>query len=342
MPDAEKAGEDQRRQLDGEPSSVDVWITAPRSEASSGSATVTTHPRAKRRRDVRIGNQEPLAVALQRVCLEQLDRARLALTEADLDEGIHTARKAMKRIRAILRLSRDEVGERVYKTENVILRDAARVISPVRDAAVAIETLDILANRYGNHLAAELFDELRSELVARHSAQHEIVLSEGSLRAVIAVIEAARIRFADWPTGPNDPWGRTAIRNEFGAIAPGVRRTYRRGRRAMHRTERDGSIANYHEWRKRAKYLRYQLETLVQLWPTALSGTVRTIDDLGELLGTEHDLALLAHMVQSRELKCDPETRRLVLALTSDERTELQQRAAPLGARIYAESPDRF
>lgn len=48
---------------------------------------------------------------------------------------IHGARKALKRARANLRLLRDAVGKTAYICENVVLRDAARPLSGVRDAA---------------------------------------------------------------------------------------------------------------------------------------------------------------------------------------------------------------
>ena len=47
---------------------------------------------------------------------------------ATADEAIHNVRKRFKRVRAVLRLVRGELGARTYKQENEALRDAAAAL----------------------------------------------------------------------------------------------------------------------------------------------------------------------------------------------------------------------
>ena len=113
----------------------------------------------------RLGGGEFLGAGLQRLSLEQLDFAIVALTTQRIDIGIHEARKAFRRVRALLRLVRDEIGYPVYRAENVALRDLGRLIGGSRDATVMVETVIGLETLYGDVLQPGAFDTLRSNLL---------------------------------------------------------------------------------------------------------------------------------------------------------------------------------
>ena len=73
-----------------------------------------------------LGEEEPLAAGLQRITVEQFDDSIGRLTGSEgIDLAVHAARKSMKRLRAVLRLVRPELGDTVYRAENAILRDTA-------------------------------------------------------------------------------------------------------------------------------------------------------------------------------------------------------------------------
>ena len=76
---------------------------------------------------------ERIPGAIQRIASGQFDRMTHRLNDPDVDpdEAIHTARKAMKRLRGLLRLVRDEVGQSAYRNENAVLRDTSRRLAPV-------------------------------------------------------------------------------------------------------------------------------------------------------------------------------------------------------------------
>ncbi len=95
---------------------------------------------------------------------------------ADADDVVHDLRKRCKRVRALLRLVRDSLGEDVYKSENRVLRDAARGLSPVRDAVVLIEVHDELVGAGAMPMAG-----FRTELVKRHQELRHQVLHGDTL-----------------------------------------------------------------------------------------------------------------------------------------------------------------
>ena len=94
---------------------------------------------------------------------------------------------------------------------------------------------------------------------------------------------AVRDRLPSWPL---DDLG-------FDDLAPGFRRAYRRGRKAMRALDHAPSDEGFHEWRKRVKDHRYHLELLRDLWPAQMKARRGEVKALGELLGDEHDLTVL-------------------------------------------------
>jgi CHAD domain-containing protein len=107
-----------------------------------------------------------------------------------------------------------------------------------------------------------------------------------------------------------------------------------------------------HEWRKRVKDLRYVTEMLASRGKTAgkddqrLRGVASRADALGELLGDEHDLAVLAQWIRQngkrRRTRVGRKTRRTLLKLIERRRRELRRRALRDGERLYRDSPKQF
>jgi len=76
----------------------------------------------------RIDFEPGLDHEIRRIALEQLDKglSELDAADHDLHEAIHQVRKRAKKLRALLRLVRDEVSD-TYDRENATLRDTAKV-----------------------------------------------------------------------------------------------------------------------------------------------------------------------------------------------------------------------
>ena len=101
-------------------------------------------------------------------------------------EAIHDTRKALKRLRALVRLLRAELGERRYKREHAILRDAARRLAGARDAEVMVGTLDALLERHPRELGRRRqLIELRKRLVAERAAAERATLGDRATRGEV-------------------------------------------------------------------------------------------------------------------------------------------------------------
>ena len=106
---------------------------------------------------------------------------------------------------------------------------------------------------------------------------------------------------------------------------------------------KDPSDEKLHEWRKRVKDLRYQLELLEPVWPDVMKATAEQANVLSDLLGDDHDLAVLRELLGG-ELKdvLSKEASETLQALIDRKRADLQHSSASLSEKLFAESPKQF
>ena len=304
---------------------------------------------------------ESLPEALQRMMIGQLGLA-IELLGGDLGDGsgsgtarrienvterptpdaraIHDTRKALKRLRALVRLLRAELGEPQYEREHAILRDAARRLAGARDAEVMVDTLDALLQRHPRKLGRRRpLIELRKRLVAEREEAARHALGDRATRGeVVCELSGLRERVRYW---------ELAERGGMALVESDLRRLYCQGRDRMHRVGRSsigrgkGDARDAHEWRKRVKDLRYAAEIL------GLRPIARRADQLGELLGEEHDLVVLAGLLPPPgrgpfKGKRGKRARKALLERIARRRRRLRRRALREGERLYRRKPKKF
>lgn len=271
--------------------------------------------------------------AVIRVAREQIGKAIDEIQDDDLDrhETVHQVRKRCKKLRGLIRAVRPALGK-TYKKENACFRDAARSLSYVRDAQSLLECLDDLTEHFADETDSSFAAGVREHLVARRRqvADDEVGLDERLDRFLVTMQEAYH-RAGTWKLSEED----------FDAVAGGLRKTYQRGYKAMRKAYDKPSAERFHEWRKRTKYHWYHLRLLRPVWKPVVKKVCGEADDLSDLLGDEHDLAVLrdtllddpAAFGGERELEA-------LLGLIGRRRLALQQQARLLGERVFAENPD--
>jgi CHAD domain-containing protein len=128
--------------------------------------------------------------------------------------------------------------------------------------------------------------------------------------------------------------------DERAVLVPALRRTYARGRVAFARADRRPTGEHLHEWRKRVKDLWYQEKLVSEAWPGVLEAQAEEAKALSKLLGDDHDLAVLAELLDAEpELADDPD---VVRDLIGRRRSELLDAVRALGRRVYAERPKAY
>jgi len=288
--------------------------------------------RRRRRRSPRYRLQpgESPRAGIGRVARGQLDLAIGLLEDGHNgagDDAIHEARKALKRLRAALRVSRGFLGTERYRHENTIVRDAGRALSDARDAQVLVTTLDELAEPHADEPDVSGWPRLREALEA--SAERD-----GAAPApVVEALSDARARVSGWPLpqkgGPQ-------------ALAPGLERVYRRGRRAFHVAEHEPSTEHLHELRKRAKDLWYAAQLLKPTAPKRMKKVARRAHRLSDVLGKDHDLAVLLERAEGEPELLAPTELEALREVIARQREQLQREAMARASRLYKRKPRKL
>jgi CHAD domain-containing protein len=285
----------------------------------------------------RLHEGEFLPDGIRRIARGQLDYASDALGKAPdrkIGEAVHETRKSFKRLRALVRVARAPLGDNRYRKENTDYREAGRLLSGVRDSKVLIDTLDGLNERAADEITPEATAELRSALGDEHERALETLKGDNiAVESVLAKLKTARRRTARW----------TFDADGFDALTPGIERIYRRGRNRMRAVCDESSTENLHELRKRVKDLWHVTQIVGPASPKQLKKLGKRTHRLSDLLGDDHDLAVLRDYVETHP-QCvrDDETRLALLALIDRRRQALQQDALKLGKRIFKRKPKRF
>jgi CHAD domain-containing protein len=261
---------------------------------------------------------------------EELSRA----PDRKLAEAVHETRKRFKRLRALMRLSRDAIGDETYERENIAFRTAGRRLSAARDAQVLLETVDGLRERFADELPERVTATLRERVAGeRRAAEDELRSDDADTTAVLASLTEAVARTPAWTFADDD----------FGALSPGLRRIYGRGRKRMRTARKDPSPENLHEWRKRVKDLRYATQIVREARPKQLRRVSKRAKALGDVLGDLHDLHVLREYVELHLQHFDGETDRQALLAVIDRRCNaLRDDAFRRGRRLYDRSPKAF
>jgi hypothetical protein len=174
--------------------------------------------------------------AFRSIALSQVDEALEALASPDAERRsvVHEARRRCKKLRGLLRLVRPAFP--AFREENAAIRDAAALLSHLRDAEVLHETVGKLAESSGHEAVARITARLASEPLPEPSPDK---LTEFRLR-----LNTVRERAAGWTLRKDDP----------GVLLSGLRQAYREDRERMARALASGDPVDFHDWRKSQKY----------------------------------------------------------------------------------------
>jgi CHAD domain-containing protein len=281
----------------------------------------------------RLTMSETPGEGLRRCAAEQLDAAReglAAATAATRAEAVHEARKSLKKTRSLLRLARPVIGAKRFGPANAALRDAGRTLSGTRDADVLVQVVEDLRERYVGQVPASAFVTLRSAVLtaARTPAPGR---GEDPLPAAIQQLRAVSDEIAGWPVD-----GAT-----WDTVTDGLARTYVRGRRDLADVDVDATVEVRHDWRKRVKDLWYQQRLVVDAWEPVITAEAEEAHSLSELLGDDHDLAVLHEAIATGRVDAGPQAD-AILELVERRQEELLRESLVLGRRIYAESSKAF
>lgn len=247
-------------------------------------------------------------------------------------ETVHEARKAIKRLRALLTLIRPAIVANEYSSLQEQLKNVARSVSGLRDAQVMFATVAKLEAHDGGVAAGPIAHALQEQLHARHEAAGNHVESN--------VIVDAKKSLKDIATGFKK---LTYVADGFAPLAQAMRDNYRKAQHVMASAYEIGHDEQFHEWRKRVQRHWRQLQLVTDVWQKGIQPHIVLARDLSEVLGDDHDLSVLVELVTSQgKALGGAKAVAAYLAVCRKRQLELRQEAALMGAQLFAEKPSSF
>ncbi len=213
----------------------------------------------------RFEHQEPFDSGFRRIAREQIDIARTLLDHAgNSPEAVHSIRKSLKRLRALMRLCRPCLAEADYKKYNTRFRDIARMLAASRDAHVMTKTLAKLETEPSNSKTeAAALRALRKHMQKSLSEKPERMNKKAATKALqhlnVARKEVAKLHF---------------VRHGFEPIGEGLESSFRQGRKAFLEALEDPDDDTEHEWRKDVQRHWRHMQLLRTLWPGMCSARI--------------------------------------------------------------------
>lgn len=264
---------------------------------------------------------------------ERLDTCREALQDQSHPHtAIHKAKKEFKKLRAICRMVRDEIGKDPYRVANYFFRDTARKLSDARDASAMLETLYDLEQKLTDKAHKALLKKIKSHLGSKKAALTRIQINQQQLlQEVLEDLKEAEQYFSVWSFQNQD----------FSIFHSSIERVYQRCRKGLRNAYKEGTPEAFHEWRKRVKYLRYQMDVLTPVWPKPMAVLDEELHTLTDYLGDDHDLTVLQEYIEQMQTISSHDQENLFEPIATMKKG-LQKLAEPLGHKLFYLKPSHF
>ena len=281
----------------------------------------------------RLKLKEPLAKGVRRIAGEQLGNAATRLEGGSNPEtSVHEARKSLKRTRALLRLVRPGLGDTNFRTANVRLRDIARGLSAARDRDVVRGLLQALSS--AKPALAKAAQRLLETVDATRAATNGSGTPQQKMGDALREIEAVRREIGAIALHPGN----------FDTIVAGLTKSHRAGRKALARAlETPEDDEALHDLRKSAQAYWRQMILIQHAWPEACLARAAAAKLVADLLGQDHDIALLDGVLAGPEGQTlSAADRRALLRHCKTRHDELRAEAMPKAQLLFVEKSDQL
>jgi len=241
---------------------------------------------------------------------------------------VHRIRVDIKRLRAWIRLIRDEEDTVGLRGIDRDLRDIMKKLSSRRDRQALHETLKWLEKKVDKDAKQSSLRVVRTHIEG----------GDGRITVDWMNIKTALMNVLDTLKQHTQKFDSMHI------VRDGLQRTYRRAAKFGDKAF-SGKInpADVHAFRKWAKYLFYQLEVIRAAYPELYKEALENLEDLGNRLGRYHDLILVRERLEQVPAKKRYTDAAKRMDVMIEERMhKLLRRAHRLYRKIFSASSSKF
>lgn len=240
----------------------------------------------------RIHPDSGLTDEVQRIAGREIHRATSLLVDPDIDRhfAVHKARRAIKRLRALLSLVRAADRRKIDRSHQR-LGEVGRTLSAIRDAAAMVEVFDRLREGISDRMEPAALDGFRLALVTRRD---RIVGAQVDADALVSgAVDGLRREMRTIERFKAKPGTRWAGR----ILGNGIARSRRRARAALAAAQAHPDPEAFHALRKRINANLFHLRLLREIHPERIGPLAKAASDLGTRLGHHHDICVLIALI---------------------------------------------
>jgi CHAD domain-containing protein len=275
----------------------------------------------------------PMSEALRCVALAELDIAHGSLASPpDRHTGVHSARKCFKRLRSLLLIARPGMPEPVFGNLTARVASIGKGLAAVRDAQALLDAVNKLERNTEPGEGEGPIHSMRAWLQKRRQAAEQNLEQTAASDAMRRLLEL-RPAFTALAVYPDD----------FSPLAKGLERCYRATRKSFKAAFETTEAEEIHEWRKGVQHHWRQMQLLTPCWPSELSARADAARALSQLLGDDHDIAMLIHLVSTPTMTFgSPEETAAFVKRCRKRHKALRKDAKVRGERLFVEKSRPF
>lgn len=275
----------------------------------------------------------PVSEALRSVALSELETAHGSLaTPPDRHSGVHSARKCFKRLRSLLLLARPGMPEPVFANLTARVARIGKGLAAARDSQALLDAIDKLERNTEPGLGEGPIQSVRGWLHKRRQAAEQNLEQTTASEAMRMLLEL-RPSFAGLAVYPDD----------FTPLSKGLERCYRETRGHFKAVFDSDDAEEMHAWRKGVQHHWRQMQLLTPCWPSELAARADAARALSQLLGEDHDIAMLMHLVSTPTMTFgSPEDTAAFMKRCRKRHKALRKEAKIKGKRLFVEKPGPF
>jgi CHAD domain-containing protein len=222
--------------------------------------------------------------------------------------------------------------EPVFTNLSARVARVGKGLAAARDSQALLDAIDKLEQNTEPGLGEGPMQSVRSWLHKRRQAAEQNLEQTTASEAMRLLLEL-RPGFAGLAVYPDD----------FTPLAKGLERCYRETRKHFKAVFNSDDAEEMHEWRKGVQHHWRQMQLLTPCWPSELSARAEAARSLSQLLGEDHDIAMLMHLVETPTMTFgSPEDTAAFMKRCRRRHKALRKEANVKGKRLFVEKPGPF
>jgi CHAD domain-containing protein len=273
---------------------------------------------------------EPVEKGFRRIAREQIDAARNELSAPEVQpRSVHECRKALKRLRALVRLVGPALGKNKARRRVKALGEIAHLFASGRDQTVMRDTAEKLASEIGADGASALA-ALRAHLAHISKGTSQRLAPDCAAKARALLLRET------------EKFSRAKLsKRGFAAFQAGLEKSYRHARKSKKVAYSEPTDETFHTLRKSVQWHWRQMSLLARAWPDEFAVRVDAARELSQILGDDHDLAMLiGETAKAADMSYDD--KEAIIALCMRKQQTLRAAAECRAERLFAEPTKAF